>query len=173
MNLPADDVAMEGGGGGGGGGAKEGVCAVSLDLPICMSTSFAPPSLPPVLASRLQKELHSLATQPPPGVTCWPACESDITKLHATIAAPRGSYYEGGVFTVEVNVPLRYPFEPPKARFVTPVCVREIVDSLLSSHIFNCFSCLSLLHVLVFSPFVLLCCRNSTHVATLQLPSQH
>ena len=100
---------------------KKGCTFASLHLPIVMSTPSAPPSLPPVLASRLQKELQSLATQPPPGVTCWPACESDITKLHATIAAPKGSYYEGGVFTVEVNVPLRYPFEPPKARFVTPV----------------------------------------------------
>jgi ubiquitin-protein ligase len=81
------------------------------------------PSLPPVLASRLHKELQLLATQPPPGVTCWPVSESDITKLHATIVAPKGSCYEGGVFTVEVIVPLRYPFEPPKARFITPVYV--------------------------------------------------
>ena len=86
--------------------------------------SAAPnPSLPPVLVSRLQKELQALATQPPPGVTCWPVSESDITKLHATIVAPKGSCYDGGVFTVEVQVPLRYPFEPPKARFVTPVYV--------------------------------------------------
>jgi hypothetical protein len=85
----------------------------------------APPppaiSLPPVLASRLQKELQALATQPPPGVTCWPVSETDITFLHATIVAPKGSCYEGGIFTVEVHVPLRYPFEPPKVRFVTPV----------------------------------------------------
>jgi hypothetical protein len=86
-----------------------------------MSALSPATSLPPVLASRLQKELQALASQPPPGVTCWPASESDITILHATIVAPKGSCYEGGIFTVEVQVPLRYPFEPPKARFVTPV----------------------------------------------------
>ena len=86
-----------------------------------MSAVPTPQSLPPVLASRLQKELHALATQPPPGVTCWPVSDSDITKLHATILASKGSCYEGGVFTVEVQVPMRYPFEPPKARFITPV----------------------------------------------------
>ncbi|KPP70694.1 ubiquitin-conjugating enzyme E2 T-like, partial [Scleropages formosus] len=29
--------------------------------------------------------------------------------------------YEGGVFTLEITIPERYPFEPPKIRFLTPI----------------------------------------------------
>ena len=102
-------------------GMREANTPYRILLEFLMSAVPPPQSLPPVLASRLQKELHALATQPPPGVTCWPVTDSDITKLHATILAAKGSCYEGGVFTVEVQVPMRYPFEPPKARFITPV----------------------------------------------------
>jgi ubiquitin-protein ligase len=107
---------------------------------IFVNVMSAPPtatSLPPVLASRLQKELQALATQPPPGVTCWPASESDITILHATIVAPKGSCYEGGIFTVEIQVPMRYPFEPPKARFVTPVYDRAAALASAAISSFN------------------------------------
>ncbi len=33
----------------------------------------------------------------------------------------QGTPYEGGTFRLEVVVPERYPFEPPKVRFVTPI----------------------------------------------------
>ncbi|CAH2056916.1 unnamed protein product, partial [Iphiclides podalirius] len=34
---------------------------------------------------------------------------------------PKGSPYEKGSFKLIVNIPKRYPFEPPLVKFVTPV----------------------------------------------------
>lgn len=37
------------------------------------------------------------------------------------IQGPTGSPYSGGRFKLEILVPDRYPFEPPKIRFITPI----------------------------------------------------
>ncbi|CAH7206249.1 ubiquitin-conjugating enzyme E2 T [Phodopus roborovskii] len=71
-------------------------------------------------ASRLKKELHMLAIDPPPGITCWQ--EKDrVDDLRAQILGGANTPYEKGVFTLEVVVPARYPFEPPQIRFLTPI----------------------------------------------------
>ncbi|MBZ3879281.1 Ubiquitin-conjugating enzyme E2 T [Sciurus carolinensis] len=71
-------------------------------------------------ASRLKRELHMLATEPPPGITCWQ--EKDQTdNLRAQILGGANTPYEKGVFKLEVIVPERYPFEPPQIRFLTPI----------------------------------------------------
>ncbi|KAF3823217.1 hypothetical protein GH733_010653 [Mirounga leonina] len=49
-------------------------------------------------ASRLNRELNLLATEPPPGITCW----QDKDKMDDLQAR-------------------RYPFEPPQIRFLTPI----------------------------------------------------
>ncbi|XP_054837749.1 ubiquitin-conjugating enzyme E2 T [Eublepharis macularius] len=71
-------------------------------------------------ASRLRRELHLLTTEPPPGITCWQN-ESGLDHLRAQILGSADTPYEKGVFDLEVLVPLRYPFEPPKMRFLTPI----------------------------------------------------
>ncbi|XP_067324225.1 ubiquitin-conjugating enzyme E2 T isoform X2 [Anolis sagrei] len=55
-------------------------------------------------ASRLKRELHLLTTEPPP-----------------EILGSANTPYEKGLFDLEVIVPERYPFEPPKMRFLTPI----------------------------------------------------
>ncbi|KAM4861894.1 ubiquitin-conjugating enzyme E2 T isoform 2-T6 [Thomomys bottae] len=49
-------------------------------------------------ASRLKRELQMLATDPPPGITCWQE-KDQMDDLRAR----------------------RYPFEPPQIRFLTPI----------------------------------------------------
>ena len=44
------------------------------------------------------------------------------------IQGPAGSPYEGGSFKLEIAVPDRYPFEPPKIRFMTPIYHPNIDD---------------------------------------------
>ncbi|XP_062975797.1 ubiquitin-conjugating enzyme E2 T [Elgaria multicarinata webbii] len=71
-------------------------------------------------ASRLKRELHLLTTEPPPAITCWQN-GSRIDELRAQILGSANTPYEKGVFDLEVVVPERYPFEPPKMRFLTPI----------------------------------------------------
>ncbi|CAL8368083.1 unnamed protein product [Lota lota] len=70
--------------------------------------------------SRLKRELQMLSTEPPPGITCWRP-EDLVDELRAQIVGGDGTPYEGGLFTLEIKVPERYPFEPPNIRFLTPI----------------------------------------------------
>ncbi|CAH2221807.1 ubiquitin-conjugating enzyme E2 T [Pelobates cultripes] len=70
--------------------------------------------------SRLNRELQLLNTEPPPGVTCWQH-ENKMDDLRAQVVGGSGSPYEGGIFNLEIVIPERYPFEPPKIRFLTPI----------------------------------------------------
>ncbi|KAM4795854.1 ubiquitin-conjugating enzyme E2 T [Rhinophrynus dorsalis] len=71
-------------------------------------------------ASRLKRELQILNTEPAPGITCWQH-ENSMENLRAQIVGGSGSPYEGGIFNLEVIIPERYPFEPPKICFLTPI----------------------------------------------------
>jgi ubiquitin-conjugating enzyme E2 T len=62
-----------------------------------------------------------LAKDPPPGVAAFTPNQSDITKIQAQITGPEGSPFEGGIFLLTVNITGRYPFEPPRCRFLTPL----------------------------------------------------
>ncbi|XP_029994868.1 ubiquitin-conjugating enzyme E2 T [Sphaeramia orbicularis] len=79
-------------------------------------------------ATRLKRELQMLSTEPPPGITCWQT-EERIDDLQAQIVGGNGTPYEGGLFSLEIKVPERYPFEPPKIRFLTPIYHPNIDNS--------------------------------------------
>jgi ubiquitin-conjugating enzyme E2 T len=76
---------------------------------------------------RLTKEIRMLANDPPPGVVCWPV-EGVNDRLEAQIQGPEETPYSEGTFLLEVSVPPRYPFEPPKVRFSTPIYHPNIDD---------------------------------------------
>ncbi|KAL3842404.1 hypothetical protein ACJMK2_020439 [Sinanodonta woodiana] len=69
---------------------------------------------------RMKRELQLLTQSPPHGISCW-AKEDQLDKLEAQILGIEGTPYEGGLFKLEIQIPDRYPFEPPKVRFVTPI----------------------------------------------------
>ncbi|TYZ63003.1 hypothetical protein PybrP1_009809 [[Pythium] brassicae (nom. inval.)] len=77
---------------------------------------------------QLSKEIAMLETDPPHGVSAWPKGDS-IDHLEAQIMGPDGSPYEKGVFRLDIEIPERYPFEPPKVRFVTPIYHPNIDDA--------------------------------------------
>uniref|UniRef100_A0A1B6LED3 Ubiquitin-conjugating enzyme E2 T n=1 Tax=Graphocephala atropunctata TaxID=36148 RepID=A0A1B6LED3_9HEMI len=70
---------------------------------------------------RLKREILSLKESPPPGISCYPMDDSLKNILTASIVGTVGSPFERGVFQLEVIVTDRYPFEPPRVRFVTPI----------------------------------------------------
>jgi ubiquitin-conjugating enzyme E2 T len=76
--------------------------------------------LPPPAKARITRELALLTTQPPPGISCY--CPTDnLTYLHATITGPPSTPFESGLFLLSIHIPTRYPFEPPRIRFQTPI----------------------------------------------------
>lgn len=62
-----------------------------------------------------------LEQDPPPGIACYPKDDSDIAQLEANITGPPDTPYENGSFLVAINVPDKYPFEPPQMRFRTKI----------------------------------------------------
>uniref|UniRef100_UPI00358F5682 ubiquitin-conjugating enzyme E2 T-like isoform X1 n=2 Tax=Myxine glutinosa TaxID=7769 RepID=UPI00358F5682 len=70
--------------------------------------------------ARLQREVCMLNTEPPPGISCCPHGD-DQFELRAQILGGSGTPYEGGIFNLQIQIPERYPFEPPKLRFLTPI----------------------------------------------------
>ena len=66
------------------------------------------------------REMSLLSKDPPPGVAAYTP-DSDITKIRAQLTGPEGSPFEGGIFLLTVNITGRYPFEPPRCRFLTPL----------------------------------------------------
>lgn len=76
---------------------------------------------------RMQKELKLLMTDPPPGVSLPTLSDNDnlasssLTSIEARVEGPEGTVYSKGVFTVKIQIPERYPFQPPNVTFVTPI----------------------------------------------------
>jgi ubiquitin-conjugating enzyme E2 T len=69
----------------------------------------------------MKKELKILNDSPPPGISCWLKDEDKLDVLEASIKGPNGSPYENGTFHLSVNIPDRYPIEPPIIRFTTQI----------------------------------------------------
>eukprot|EP01103_Thecamoeba_quadrilineata_P005584 TRINITY_DN1535_c0_g1_i3.p1 TRINITY_DN1535_c0_g1~~TRINITY_DN1535_c0_g1_i3.p1 ORF type:complete len:132 (-),score=19.82 TRINITY_DN1535_c0_g1_i3:422-817(-) len=72
------------------------------------------------MIARLQREMTMLEQDPPHGVCAWPK-DSKLNHLEASLQGPEGSPYEKGTFDLDIQIPDRYPLEPPTIRFITPV----------------------------------------------------
>ncbi|KAM0945859.1 putative ubiquitin-conjugating enzyme E2, ubiquitin-conjugating enzyme/RWD [Dioscorea sansibarensis] len=85
---------------------------------------------------RMQKELKLLLSDPPPGVSLpllsdngsSSSSSSSLSIIEARIKGPEGSVYSDGVFTLKIQIPERYPFQPPIVIFTTPVYHPNIDD---------------------------------------------
>eukprot|EP00117_Sycon_ciliatum_P045244 scpid75895/ scgid32540/ Ubiquitin-conjugating enzyme E2 2; Lethal protein 70; Ubiquitin carrier protein 2; Ubiquitin-protein ligase 2 len=69
---------------------------------------------------RIRRELEDFRRDPPPGITARPA-EGSFRRVYATLQAPEGSPYEGGVFHLTYHYTRGYPNDPPKVRFTTKI----------------------------------------------------
>ncbi|XP_016453599.2 uncharacterized protein LOC107777942 isoform X2 [Nicotiana tabacum] len=71
---------------------------------------------------RMQKELKLLLTDPPPSAS-FPSLtsSSSLSSIHAQIEGPEGTVYAKGLFNLKIQIPKRYPFQPPIVTFVTPI----------------------------------------------------
>ncbi|KAK6944982.1 Ubiquitin-conjugating enzyme E2 [Dillenia turbinata] len=69
---------------------------------------------------RMQKELKLLLTDPPPGISL-PNSALSLSSIDAQIEGPEGTVYEKGVFKIKIQIPERYPFQPPIVTFASPI----------------------------------------------------
>ena len=70
---------------------------------------------------RIQKELLEMKNNPPLNCSAGLCNENDLYNWIATIYGPQGSPYEGGIFYLNIEFPLDYPFKPPKIIFKTKI----------------------------------------------------
>eukprot|EP01023_Acetabularia_acetabulum_P000505 TRINITY_DN10195_c0_g1_i2.p1 TRINITY_DN10195_c0_g1~~TRINITY_DN10195_c0_g1_i2.p1 ORF type:complete len:180 (+),score=11.32 TRINITY_DN10195_c0_g1_i2:82-540(+) len=70
---------------------------------------------------RLMSEINDYNRQPKDqGITIIPN-EHNIFRWTAVIEGPKDTPYQGGKFTIMMDIPSDYPMEPPTAKFITKV----------------------------------------------------
>jgi len=72
-------------------------------------------------AKRILKEMKEMETSPPDNCTAGPVNQEDIYLWNGTIIGPEKSPYEGGLFNLQIQFPIDYPFKPPRVTFITKV----------------------------------------------------
>ncbi|KAL1190545.1 putative ubiquitin-conjugating enzyme E2 37 [Cardamine amara subsp. amara] len=81
------------------------------------------------LSMRMQKELKLLLSDPPHGAS-FPHLSSaasgsgdfsTFSTIDAHIEGPENTVYANGIFNVKIQIPERYPFQPPIVSFATPI----------------------------------------------------
>ena len=75
----------------------------------------------PRMVKRLKKELDNINSDKMEGVRAALIDEDDFFNFNLLIDGPKGSPYEGGVFTVNVNCSDNYPNKCPKVKVMTKI----------------------------------------------------
>ncbi|CAA0383556.1 unnamed protein product [Arabidopsis thaliana] len=89
------------------------------------------------LSLRMQKELKLLLSDPPHGAS-FPHLSSaangsgdfsTFSTIDAQIEGPEDTVYANGIFNLKIQIPERYPFQPPIVSFATPIYHPNIDNS--------------------------------------------
>ena len=70
--------------------------------------------------ARLKRELELIQKNPPLNCSAG-LVDDDIYHWKATLIGPPDSPYEGGVFELDIQFSDKYPFKPPKIKFLTKI----------------------------------------------------
>uniref|UniRef100_A0A3B3V3V9 Ubiquitin-conjugating enzyme E2 T n=1 Tax=Poecilia latipinna TaxID=48699 RepID=A0A3B3V3V9_9TELE len=78
----------------------------------------------------LKREIRKQSSLSSFSSLCLRVFNSSVSATCVTeIVGGVGTPYEGGLFSLEVKIPERYPFEPPNIRFLTPIYHPNIDNS--------------------------------------------
>lgn len=70
---------------------------------------------------RIKKEIEEINKEPPANCSAGPLNEDNIFEWEASIIGPSNSPYAGGFFRLSVLFTDKYPFKPPKIKFITKI----------------------------------------------------
>ena len=70
---------------------------------------------------RIQKDLKDLETEPVMNCSAGPINKNNLYEWQATIIGPTNSPYAGGIFNLKINFTDKYPFKPPRVKFITKI----------------------------------------------------
>ncbi|QLQ81700.1 hypothetical protein HG537_0F04610 [Torulaspora globosa] len=70
---------------------------------------------------RLRNELVQLMMSPTAGLSAFPMSEEDLTRWSGVIVGNDGTPYEGLKFRISLEFSEKYPYEPPRVKFVSPM----------------------------------------------------
>ncbi|CAD8205217.1 unnamed protein product [Paramecium octaurelia] len=70
---------------------------------------------------RIKKEYSDLPKDLPTNCSVCLIDDQDFYKWKATILGSEGSLYYGGRFNLQIEIPMDYPFRPPKIWFLTRI----------------------------------------------------
>ena len=77
---------------------------------------------------RLYQELQEMCKNPEENITAGPVDKNDLNYWEATLFGPKDTPYENGIFLIKINLPVNYPFAPPKVVFETKIFHCNIKD---------------------------------------------
>ena len=70
---------------------------------------------------RIKKEIEEIKKEPPANCSAGPINEENLFEWQASIVGPSNSPYAGGLFRLSVLFSDKYPFKPPKIKFMTKI----------------------------------------------------
>ena len=70
--------------------------------------------------NRIKKELEEIWKEPPSNCSAGPISDN-LYIWEATIIGPSDSPYAGGIFRLNINFTDKYPFKPPRVKFITRI----------------------------------------------------
>ncbi|KAL1070755.1 hypothetical protein V6Z11_D11G044300 [Gossypium hirsutum] len=73
--------------------------------------------------ARILKELEECNTEQDSSGITLSLKPDNLTRLVGSIAGPLGTPYEGGSFQIHIALPGAYPYEPPRMKFITKICI--------------------------------------------------
>jgi len=70
---------------------------------------------------RLEKELQDIRALSADSSVTADAVDGDLTHWKGRMKGPEGTPYSGGFFTINIEIPADYPYNPPKMKFDTKI----------------------------------------------------